>query len=82
MAERWRTRVVELLADAGRALLVVGLCWIGADMARAQTPTDFSAQSAAQTVRAAPHYTGVGRGEVNTIASRMFNNVSTNEPCR
>ncbi len=57
MAERWNARAGELLADAGRALLVAGLCWMGVDMASAQAPTAPVAPSAATAVRAAALYT-------------------------
>lgn len=46
MAERWRGRAVEWLADAGRAVLVAGVCWMGIDMAGAQAPVASSAAAA------------------------------------
>lgn len=79
-AERWRTRGVELLADAGRALLVVGLCWIGVDMSRAQTPAAVSVQPQRQQCSSLSTKS-VGT-EANTIASRMFKPVPANEPHR
>jgi mono/diheme cytochrome c family protein/WD40 repeat protein len=46
---RAASRALDWLADAGRALLVVGLCWMGMDMA--------SAQASDTTARAAALYT-------------------------
>ena len=57
MTERWNLRARELLADVGRAALVVGLLWMGVDTASAQTPAAAPAPSAAAMTHAAALYT-------------------------
>ena len=57
MSERQNSRALALLADAGRAALVVGLLWMGVDTASAQAPAAASAPSAAAMTRAAALYT-------------------------
>ena len=52
-SEKAESRAMNWLADAGRAALVAGLCWMGFDMASAQTP----APAPDATVRAAALYT-------------------------
>jgi mono/diheme cytochrome c family protein/WD40 repeat protein len=47
------SRAMDWLADAGRAVLVAGLCWMGFDMASAQTPPP----TPETTARAAALYT-------------------------
>ena len=46
MTERWTTQASSLLADLGRAALVAGLCWMGADIALAQAPAAPTAPTA------------------------------------
>jgi mono/diheme cytochrome c family protein/WD40 repeat protein len=43
---RVASRALDWLANAGRALLVVGLCWMGVDMASAQSNSDSTARAA------------------------------------
>ena len=57
MSERQNSRALALLADAGRAALVVGLLWMGVDTASAQAPAAASAPSAAAMTHAAALYT-------------------------
>lgn len=51
--EKVESRAMNWLADAGRAALVVGLCWMGFDMASAQSPV----AAPDNAVRAASLYT-------------------------
>ena len=57
MIEHWNLSARDLLADVGRAALVVGLLWMGVDTASAQTPAAAPAPSAASMTHPAALYT-------------------------